>query len=1059
MLTPSNVTVADFNTAVKNDAPSHIKMTFTGQNIVLEDEDIEVSGMVLQNLLNADTDLTFGKAVMSSLNVNILNSNKLNNIDWNGEFKLEIGVEVGGSTEYITLGYFTGSRPEKVTNVDVISFTANDRMQKFDILADEWLASLTYPKTVAQMYASLCTYVGISSESGNELANIMSRSFSAAPITNTGLLCRDVLSAIAEACGCYAKIASSGKVKMVWFTDQTGYVLTGDDEFSADGFDVSLADVDTITGIDGVSVKQTEDDIGVEVPSGATGNIYLIVDNPFLVTANASEVTSYITPIYNRLNALGGYLPCSVQCIGNPLVEAGDIITAYVNGQSVSMPIFVKNLHWNSRCTDSYEATGNMKREAVKTSDRQKLSQGGRYHKFKNDIETLESEIGDAQGNISQLQQDVGGLSTRVQSAEGNISSVQQQANRIDATVTQKTRVFYGSTTPTGTTADPVISGDLWVDTAHNNALKRYNGSSWVDASYDDPDIATISLAVQKKARVYYSNTAPSGSTSDPLVTGDLWIDTAHNNQLKRYNGSSWVDASFDDPDKYTVYSGIDITSNGIDITGSKYVKIRSGGTFDVDSTNFKISSTDAEIQFGNLTDGRWQINGNGLFFAKEGPITGSHLSNTIRVSAANSFEFYFGEDVFGDFYTYIMGSGKFYGYNSYVTTEPVGPDLGSTTYPWETLYVKNIAYADSNATYDMIKFKSGNAYGHGVGIGGGGFAIIGGGESVDKAIAETAGDTEVLYLCNDGNVNIFTNMQNSWADRKTFTFDTAGTLTLANGNITISHSASADMSAGSSNPKITFSDNTSQPVHLIYTDFDSYRFPAGLKVVGGPSATPAWFEVEGNVYAARFYGPLTGDVTGNCSGSAGSVAWGNVTGKPNRAGSSSDGGDANSARAVRTYGSDVQLGTSGTSSDDSGDIVFLYGNGQEKARLWTNNTYTSESGLNFRMYKADGTLLFTGTIPLRNTWRGYQTKQYSYSWSGSCTNGSVVNVTAANFGKTAISGYTPVGIVQIHNAAGFVCNDIDITVNSGNVARFRNVSGSTITSGNFEITVLYLQN
>ena len=37
----------------------------------------------------------------------------------------------------------------------------------------------------------------------------------------------------------------------------------------------------------------------------------------------------------------------------------------------------------------------------------------------------------------------------------------------------------------------------------------------------------------------------------------------------------------------------------------------------------------------------------------------------------------------------------------------------------------------------------------------------------------------------------------------------------------------------------------------------------------------------NGNIYAARFNGPLTGNVTGNCSGSAGSVAWANVSSKP----------------------------------------------------------------------------------------------------------------------------------------------------------------------------------
>lgn len=73
--------------------------------------------------------------------------------------------------------------------------------------------------------------------------------------------------------------------------------------------------------------------------------------------------------------------------------------------------------------------------------------------------------------------------------------------------------------------------------------------------------------------------------------------------------------------------------------------------------------------------------------------------------------------------------------------------------------------------------------------------------------------------------------------------------------DLVISHAASATMTADSTNPKITFSENGSQPVHIIYSNYDSYRAPAGLKVIGGSGATPAWFEVEGNIYAAAFKG------------------------------------------------------------------------------------------------------------------------------------------------------------------------------------------------------------
>lgn len=99
--------------------------------------------------------------------------------------------------------------------------------------------------------------------------------------------------------------------------------------------------------------------------------------------------------------------------------------------------------------------------------------------------------------------------------------------------------------------------------------------------------------------------------------------------------------------------------------------------------------------------------------------------------------------------------------------------------------------------------------------------------------------------------------------------------------NLVLGGTTSATMTASSTNPRITFQEGTgTQPVHLIYSDYDNYRSPAGLKIVGGASASPAWFEVEGNIYAAAFKGnadtatklaaartiSLTGSVTGSGS-------------------------------------------------------------------------------------------------------------------------------------------------------------------------------------------------
>lgn len=61
-----------------------------------------------------------------------------------------------------------------------------------------------------------------------------------------------------------------------------------------------------------------------------------------------------------------------------------------------------------------------------------------------------------------------------------------------------------------------------------------------------------------------------------------------------------------------------------------------------------------------------------------------------------------------------------------------------------------------------------------------------------------------------------------------------------------------ATMTSASTNPRITFQQDTGdQPVHLIYTDYDTYRAPAGLKVIGNEAG--AWFEAEGTLIGKEY--------------------------------------------------------------------------------------------------------------------------------------------------------------------------------------------------------------
>lgn len=89
-----------------------------------------------------------------------------------------------------------------------------------------------------------------------------------------------------------------------------------------------------------------------------------------------------------------------------------------------------------------------------------------------------------------------------------------------------------------------------------------------------------------------------------------------------------------------------------------------------------------------------------------------------------------------------------------------------------------NIRYKGSKSTYDMITFVDNNAdtYGNGICIGGGGLTIVGGGESANAVLSQhTSGGDEYMIVANDAAIDFFSNLQNGWNSRKAGSFDTSG--------------------------------------------------------------------------------------------------------------------------------------------------------------------------------------------------------------------------------------------------------------------------------------------
>lgn len=94
------------------------------------------------------------------------------------------------------------------------------------------------------------------------------------------------------------------------------------------------------------------------------------------------------------------------------------------------------------------------------------------------------------------------------------------------------------------------------------------------------------------------------------------------------------------------------------------------------------------------------------------------------------------------------------------------------------------------------------------------------------------------------------------------------GTMT---GSIILKGGTSTDMTYGGNvHPYIRFDNsNSSKNVSLIFTDYDTYRAPAGIKLVGNQGNE--WFEAP-NIHATTFYGNLSGNATSATSLGSGAL-------------------------------------------------------------------------------------------------------------------------------------------------------------------------------------------
>lgn len=652
MITPTGATFAEVSSAIRQRKPQHLRITIDDR--VLTDANIDIDGIGYHEVLNGANDLTIGRCVCSSVDLSLMNdTGDLSDLDFTGEFTVELGVEVGSTTVYGPLGVFIGQKPSKVLS-NIISFTGNDRMVLFEKDAGPFLDSLNYSQTLGSIFDALCTYVGVTGIRTQANTNV-SKVITSSPFDGVGVSCKDVLGWIAEACGCYARMSRTGDCELVWFTDHTSdYTFQRTDYFEMD-----LAEF-SVPVIDSVQIRVTENDVGASYPTtGTPTNVYEIIDSPYLYGDSASAIQTDAQPIYTRLHGFASYKPLTLDCEANWFLQCGDIVGVIdTDGVTViPFPIFSMDITYSGRATGTCGNTGSETREAVSNTKRSLMRNNARWHDFQLTLDQLRSEI------------------------------------------TTQLHVYIRATDPQ---LDPHIVlqvGDFWVKSLGGSThefLSDFTNEELEQLTHDELSGATSTYTWNGTQWIETNDTAAVSTLTTLIEQTNEKIDL------------EVIRATMVEGQKYTVQSGIDITIDGVEISGNKWIKLLTDGV--IYATSWQFSKNGLTFNDGTYT---FAVRSTGDDFEIEG--LGLYSNSNVMIVPEN-----------GDFgaFTLLVAGGIEHGVRTeMITLESVnthnvriGSSLNSITYLWVKDILENgeitfSPYSGDHGTIKMGRFQGGNTY------------------------------------------------------------------------------------------------------------------------------------------------------------------------------------------------------------------------------------------------------------------------------------------------------------------------------------------------------------
>jgi flagellar biosynthesis GTPase FlhF len=280
--------------------------------INISDEDIVQGSLYFTEQCVSGEDIEIGNVYASEMGLS-LSSPPENPYSLDGaRIIINFGIDIGGSYEYVPLGYFYVTEIER--KATVVNLKALDGMILFDVD----ISGVQTSGTPYEIVSSCCAKAGITLATDLTTFNTFANAGTTfvLPEENSVKTCRDLLMWVCQLTGTFARMNRLGQLEIIPITGRAPVkTISKDERFVSDVSDFYVQ-------ISKVSMKVGE----TEYSQGTDGMTMSLEENPFLVGLDATEINAALSNILNQVT-LAEYTPSNVDFPGDPSLQAGDYVT------------------------------------------------------------------------------------------------------------------------------------------------------------------------------------------------------------------------------------------------------------------------------------------------------------------------------------------------------------------------------------------------------------------------------------------------------------------------------------------------------------------------------------------------------------------------------------------------------------------------------------------------------------------------------------------------------------------------------------------------------------